>query len=240
MIAVLDSDRKRIPALCALPNRLAGRDADNPLNADISVVQDSTTQKEINMNTQVSKSPHPLAWIAGIAVILFSAAGIAAIMGWIPTSTGTPGNNAAVEKLATNTAKPAAPKAHTVPAPVQVANNAPAKLKCAECGVIESVREIQNHGEGTGLGAVGGAVVGGLLGNQVGSGRGNTAATVVGAVGGVIAGNEIEKRVKSTKGYEITVRFDDGSSRVISAASAPMWRTGDHVKVVDGVIQANS
>jgi outer membrane lipoprotein SlyB len=199
------------------------------------------------MNTQVSKSLHPLAWIAGIAVILFSAAGIAAIMGWIPTSLGHPSDNAALEKLSTNTAnppaptaKPSAPKAHTAPAPTQVANNAPAKPKCAECGVIESVREIQNRGEGTGLGAVGGAVVGGLLGNQVGSGRGTTAATAIGAVGGVIAGNEIEKRVKSTKGYEVTVRFDDGTSRVISQANAPAWRTGDHVKVVDGVIQSNS
>ena len=190
------------------------------------------------MEAQVRKSPHPLAWAAGIAVILFSAAGIAAIMGWIPTSTGTPGNNAALEKLTTNTAKPAAPKTHT--APVQVASNAPAKLKCAECGVIESVREIQHQGEGTGLGAVGGAVVGGLLGNQVGSGRGNTAATVIGAVGGVVAGNEIEKRVKSTKSYEITVRFEDGSSRVISATTAPTWRAGDRVRVVDGMIQANS
>ena len=218
-------------------------------------VQGSTTQKEINMEAQVRKSPHPLAWVAGIAVILFSVAGIAAIMGWIPTSTGTSGNNAALEKLTTNTAKPAAvekrttntvkPAASTAqsvpaPAPVQVASNIPARRACAECGVIESVREIQHKGEGTGLGAVGGAVVGGLLGNQVGSGRGNTAATVVGAVGGVIAGNEIEKRVKSTKGYEITVRFEDGSSRVISAASAPAWRTGDHVRVVDGVIHANS
>ena len=207
------------------------------------------------MNTQVGKPLHPLAWIAGIAVILFSAAGIAAIMGWIPTSTGTPGNNAALEKPAPNTTEPPAPKTHTAPAhvasnapaapkahrdPVREAGNAPARLRCAECGVIESVREIQNRGEGTGLGAVGGAVVGGLLGNQVGAGRGNTAATVIGAVGGVVAGNEIEKRVKSTKGYEITVRFDDGSSRVISAASMPAWRTGDHVKVVDGVIQANS
>ena len=210
------------------------------------------------MNTQVGKSPHPLAWIAGIAVILFSAAGIAAIMGWIPTSTGTPGNNAALEKPATVTAqpavpkaqtapahavsnaKPAAPKAHTAPAPVHVASNAPAKRTCAECGVIESVRETQHKGEGTGLGAVGGAVVGGLLGNQVGSGRGNTAATIAGAVGGTIAGNEIEKRVKAGKGYEITVRFDDGSSRVISSASMPTWRTADHIKVGDGVIQSNS
>jgi hypothetical protein len=33
-----------------------------------------------------NESPHLLIWIAGIAVILFSAAGMAAIMGWIPTS----------------------------------------------------------------------------------------------------------------------------------------------------------
>jgi outer membrane lipoprotein SlyB len=221
----------------------------------MSIVQGSITQRQINMNTQVRKSLHPLAWVAGIAVILFSAAGIAAIMGWIPTSTGTPGSNAALVKLTANTADLAAPTAPTVPvqaasnapavpkahtAPVQVASNAPVKRTCAECGVIESVREIQTHGEGTGLGAVGGAVVGGLLGNQVGSGRGNAAATVIGAVGGVVAGNEIEKRVKSTKGYQITVRLDDGSSRVIGAVSTPTWRTGDHVRVVDGVIRANS
>ena len=207
------------------------------------------------MEMHVKKSPHPLLWITGIAVILFSAAGIAAIMGWIPTSTGTSGNNAALEKLGPDTAKSAAPKSQTAPRqaastakpaapktqtpPVQVANNAPVKMTCAECGVVESVREIQHQGASTGLGAVGGAVVGGLLGNQVGSGRGNTAATIAGAVGGTIAGNEIEKRVKSGKGYEITVRFDDGSSRVISAASAPTWRSGDRVKVVGGVIQSN-
>src|SRR3990172_9533383 len=195
----------------------------------------------MNTTTQTNKSPHLLIWIAGIAVILFSVAGIAAIMGWIPTSMGRSSDNTELVKsgkLSTNTAKPAAPKAHT--APVQVANNAPAKVKCAECGVIESVREIEHRGEGTGLGAVGGAVVGGILGNQVGSGRGNTAATAIGAVGGAVAGNEIEKRVKSTKGYEVTVRFDDGSSRVISAASAPTWRAGDKVKVINDAIQSNS
>lgn len=209
------------------------------------------------MEMHVSKSSlHPLWWITGIAVVLFSAAGIAAIMGWIPTSTGTSDINAAHQTLEPDTAKPAAPKSQRAPAqaastakpaapktqtpPVRTASNAPAKLACAECGVIESVREVQHQGQSTLLGTVGGAVVGGLLGNQIGSGRGRTAATVAGAVGGTIAGNEIEKRVNTTKGYEITVRFEDGSSRVINAASAPTWRTGDRVKVVDGVIQSNS
>jgi len=106
--------------------------------------------------------------------------------------------------------------------------------------VIEAVREIDTKGEGSGLGAVGGAVVGGVLGHQVGGGRGKDIATVVGAVGGAVAGNEIEKRVKSSKSYELTVRFEDGSSRVISEANPPTWRTGDRVKVINGVIQSNA
>src|SRR5690606_19804593 len=82
--------------------------------------------------------------------------------------------------------------------------------------VVQSVREVDTKGEGSGIGAAGGAVVGGVLGNQVGRGDGRKLATVIGAVGGALAGNEVEKHVKSTKSYEITVRFDDGASRVIS------------------------
>ena len=140
---------------------------------------------------------------------------------------------------------PAAPKRRAAAAqPAPVARPAPARVAtvatCAECGVIESVREVAAKGQGSGLGAVGGAVVGGLLGNQVGGGRGQDVMTVVGAVGGAVAGNEIEKRVKTTKSYSITVRFDDGSSRVISEANAPTWRAGDKVKVINGVIQSNA
>lgn len=183
------------------------------------------------METQANKSPHTLFWIAGIAVTVFSAAGIAAIMGWIPTSTSSPGNSAGLAKQPTASAQAAA-RANR--APVQVAS------KCAECGVVESIREIDVKGEGSGVGAVGGAVVGGVIGHQVGSGRGQDVATVVGAVGGAVAGHQIEKHVKSTTSYEITVRFEDGSSRVIHEASAPSWRTGDRVKVINGVIQSNA
>ena len=108
------------------------------------------------METQASKFPPILLWTAGIAVILFCAAGIAAFAGWMPTSMGGTGDGVMPDKHAANTAKP-------------VARTAPAKVRCAECGVIESMREIDVRGEGTGLGAVGGAVVGGVLGHQVGS-----------------------------------------------------------------------
>jgi len=170
------------------------------------------------MQTQVNKSPPLLWWIVGIAVILFSAAGIAAFMGWTPSST-------ADDKVARG-----APSTYT-------SNSVAAR--CVNCGQIESVREIVTRGEGTGLGAVGGAVVGGAIGNQVGAGRGKDLATVAGAVGGAVAGNEIEKRAKSSKSYEIVVRLDDGSSRTIHETNTPMWRPGDRVKVDNGAIQSN-
>jgi outer membrane lipoprotein SlyB len=181
---------------------------------------------------QATKSLHPIVWIAGIALIVFSAVGIGAFMGWIPTSMGGADDNAVLATQAANAPEPVRAKA-------RAAREAVASGKCAECGVVESVREVEAKGQGSGLGAAGGAVVGGVLGNQVGGGRGKELMTVVGAVGGAVAGNEVEKRVKSTKSYETTVRFDDGSSRAISEANAPSWRAGDKVRVVNGVIQSN-
>jgi len=64
--------------------------------------------------------------------------------------------------------------------------------------------------------------------------------TAAGAAGGAVAGNEVEKRVKTTKSYEVTVRLNDGSSRVISEASLPAWHIGDRVKVINGAIQSNA
>ena len=163
------------------------------------------------MNTQINKPSHLLMWITGVTVILFSANGI---VGCGPKA--DPGNNAAPAKSSTYTSK----------------------VKCVDCGRIESVQEIVTRGEGSGVGVVGGAVVGGAIGHQVGSGRGQDLATVAGAVGGAVAGNEIEKRVKSTRSYAITVRLDDGSSRVINETNPPTWRPGDQVRLTNGTIQS--
>jgi len=199
-----------------------------------------------NIEPQSGKFPQAVIWIAGIALTLFCGVGIAALMGWIPNSMSGTSDKAAVSQQSGTMVPPGAPTAHraasTQPAPV--AHAAPVQAAtpatCAECGVIESVREIDAKGQGSGLGAVGGAVVGGLLGNQVGAGRGKDVMTVVGAVGGAVAGNEVEKRVKTTRSYQVTVRLNDGSSRVINEAGVPAWRTGDKVKVVNGAIQSNA
>lgn len=111
---------------------------------------------------------------------------------------------------------------------------------CKDCGVIESIREVAHEGEASGLGAVAGSVVGGILGNQVGAKRGKDAATLLGAIGGAVAGHQIEKSQHKTVSYEIVVRFEDGTSRVMSQATAPAWRQGDHVKVVNGMLSASN
>lgn len=186
-----------------------------------------------------NQSPHPLVWIAGIAVIVFCLVGVAAVFGWIPSSLGGGTDGTAVGKPPAKVASAAAGKT-----PAKIASTATGKtpapaVVCAYCGVIESIRDVVAKGEGSGMGAAGGAVVGGLLGHQVGGGSGKQIATVVGAVGGAVAGNEVEKRMKSAKTQEITVRLDNGSSAVVSDDGPAIWHTGDHVKIIDGALRRN-
>jgi len=127
------------------------------------------------------------------------------------------------------------------PPPNQPAPNfEPARPICRECGVIQSVREVEKKGEATGSGAAIGGIAGGILGNQAGRGHGRDVMTVLGAIGGAVAGHEIEKNTKKVKSYEIAIRFDDGSSRLITQESPPAWRSGDRVRLVDGVITASN
>jgi outer membrane lipoprotein SlyB len=192
------------------------------------------------MNTKAKHTLHPMILSACVAVLFFSAIGIAAIMGWIP---GSFARNADTSEVA-SAAAPATQKDAQGLRPASESQSAPArtasavKAICSSCGVIESTRMIETNGQASGIGAVGGAVVGGLLGNQVGGGNGKKAMTVVGAVGGALAGNHIEKRVNTTTTFEVLVRMNNGSSRTIYESVQPVWRKGDRVKIVDGGIRA--
>lgn len=114
----------------------------------------------------------------------------------------------------------------------------PAAPTCRDCGVIENVQEVDQKGQGTGLGAIAGGVLGGLLGSQIGAGHGKDVAAVAGVVGGAYAGHQVEKNVRTTKQYQTTVRFDDGSSRVFTDSTVPAWKIGEHVRVENGAIVA--
>jgi outer membrane lipoprotein SlyB len=126
------------------------------------------------------------------------------------------------------------PAPEPIPAAAPVPPPTAAALVCAECGVIDRINVVEKKGSGGAVGVAGGAVVGGLLGHQVGSGRGNTAATVLGAVGGALAGNEVEKRVNTTKEYHVIVRMEDGNTRYFTYQSAPPYAVGERVKVING------
>lgn len=124
---------------------------------------------------------------------------------------------------------PAKPVAATPPPPPPVQH-----VVCANCGVVVSVREIEQAGKGSGLGVIAGGVTGGIVGNQVGQGTGRDLATIAGVVGGAIAGNKIEENVKKTRVYDVTLRMENGESRVLRYSTAPGIVAGDKVRVENG------
>lgn len=203
---------------------------------------------------------HPLVAAAAVSLIILAAVGVGVLTGLLPSPLAKP---AQTQELADAPAAPggrdfgkasvrepvparqaSAPRA--TPAPVRGASRPareplrPAAATCGNCGTVESVRALQVQGQGTGLGAVGGGVVGGVVGNQFGGGSGRTALTVLGALGGAYAGNEVEKRVRSSTQYEMTVRMNDGSARTFHSASPYPWRNGDPVRVVNGSVESRN
>jgi outer membrane lipoprotein SlyB len=105
---------------------------------------------------------------------------------------------------------------------------------CPECGTVTDVKTVKKEGEGSGVGAVAGGVLGGVIGHQIGSGRGNTAATIVGAGAGAYAGHQVEKNQKTSTSYQVVVKLEDGKSRTFNFSKETSYRVGDKIKVVEG------
>ncbi len=201
---------------------------------------------------------HPLVATAAVAVIVLAGVGVAAFTGVLPSSRGSPAPAespvASAPPAAATAAQAAAHKreaarssathrvAREEPTRTAEASARPAtqvaqsRPRCLDCGVIESVRAVEAKGQGTGLGAVAGGVAGAVLGNQMGNGNGRTVMTLVGAAGGALAGNQIEKSVRTTKHWDVSVRLENGSSRVISLATEPALHPGDHVRIVNNAL----
>ena len=100
-------------------------------------------------------------------------------------------------------------------------------------GRVVAIDVVGRSGGATGAGAVAGAIVGGVIGHQIGSGRGNDAATVAGAIGGGIAGHEIEKRRGSDERFRIMVELRDGRTAAFEQDTLNGIRVGDRVRIVD-------
>ena len=105
---------------------------------------------------------------------------------------------------------------------------------CNDCGVITSLRHVEEKGQASGLGAVAGGVVGGVIGHQIGSGSGNTIATIAGAGAGAYAGHQVEKHRNRKSYWAVTVKMDNGSTRSLTYTNRPPANEGERIKLLDG------
>jgi len=170
----------------------------------------------------------------------------------MPAPTPEPVAPAPVHPVKKHVAK--APKAPVAPAPVAY-NDVPAyappppavaqapqvyeapkpAVKPGVLGTVTAVREVEDKGDAKGIGALGGGVAGAVLGHQID--HGNKLVTVLGAAGGAFLGNQVEKQARATKHWELTVRYDDGSTQVFNSDAQPFWHQGDRVRLLEGKLQ---
>ena len=102
-------------------------------------------------------------------------------------------------------------------------------------GTITAVRPIVIQQEGSsGAGVLAGGALGGVAGNAVGGGTGRAIATVGGAILGALAGNAVENRVGRNSGLEVTVRLDNGETRVVAQEADVPLSVGQRVQVISG------
>lgn len=142
------------------------------------------------MNAQANKLLRRPLLVGGIAAILVSGIAIGSL---------------AISAQGVNGTPAAAEPTEVAAAPAIVAPGARV-YRCAECGVIESTREIETPDEKT---------------------AGN-------APGRIAAGNRGAIEAKPIRNYEITIRLRDGSRRVITDAHPARWRHGERVQVIAG------
>lgn len=214
--------------------------------------------------SETSLRTHPLVVIAATTVILTCLIAIAMMLGTLPSpltkeralATGDAGQSAPASR-----SDFAAPRAGgnarsesqngndrvggtsgTAPAQTVTGGASAPKVAaaCTNCGRVTSVHVVKQQGEAGLIGPAAGTAVGGLIGSQIGHGTGRTVATIVGAAGGAAAGTEIERRYKATTHHVVSVRLNDGTTRQFTYGSAPAFREGDRVRVVEGRLVRDS
>lgn len=165
--------------------------------------------------------PSPLVFVM-VALISFYCVWIATLMEGIP-----PANDRSGALLS-------APRPDSTPAPI--AATRPAGNRCGRCGVVESVRKVDQRNAPVGRGSHKS-----VMGNpDIGEGFGGNLMAVLGVVAGALTGHRFDDAARSPAFHQITVRFDDGSSRVLTSTVAPAWAVGDRVKVVNGRIRPDA
>ena len=182
----------------------------------------------------------PLAVVAPAAPVVVPPASTLPASKTIPAVRHKTANKRVAEETPVVSPPPPPPLASGVPpdyVPPPVTASAPAAPPpCPDCGVIGNVRQVTHEGHPSGAGAIVGGLAGGALANTISHGGARTVATIAGAVGGGLLGNSIEKSQRTTVGYQVAVRMEDGATRLIDSPTVPPWRIGDRVRLVSGTI----
>lgn len=183
----------------------------------------SQRTKEIEIRTNLERPARVPMWIAGISICLLTASGIVAIVRSIPTSyANIPDKGAASEhRRAPSAFKDAHakdPQAHLAAARATI--NGRTRVRCPECGVIESVAQIER--------------------SRVGRREDAADVKVAGVVSGDASGSAIAAPVAAGKRYEMLVRFRDGSATVFNEATPRSWPSGSRVIVIGGSNPSNN
>jgi len=102
-------------------------------------------------------------------------------------------------------------------------------------GTVVSVRAVTiQDDKSSGAGMLAGGALGGVAGNAVGGGSGRAIATVGGAILGGLLGNTVENQVNRRQGLEITVRLDNGETRVVAQEADVSFTSGQRVRLISG------
>ena len=128
-----------------------------------------------------------------------------------------------------------APAPVIAPPPATAVETPKPEVKPGLLGTVEAVREVEEKGDAKGVGAVGGGALGAVLGHNIG--KNNKLVTILGAAGGAVVGHQIEKKARTEKVWEMTVRYDDGTSQVFKSEQQPFWQQGNRVRYYDGKLQ---
>jgi len=153
-------------------------------------------------------------WIAGISICLLAGSGIVAIVRSIPVSYANIPNDGAPSfgnaPSGVEDALADGPRAGLLLEKTAITRGR--RASCPECGVVESMRQIEHSG----------AVIG----------QGNVEVKFAGDGSVGASGSAIAAGATTAKRYEITIRFRDGSTTVFNEANPRTWRLGSRVMVI--------
>jgi hypothetical protein len=148
----------------------------------------------------ITEAPHRWLLLGTFVLIVLASSAIAGVLAWRPR----PGDEAASVTASDRLAVKEDIEAAIDPAPEE--DVARIRVKCAECGVVESTREIVQILE------------------KMDSG----------AAGGVKRGRLNEMAGKSISKHEVTVRMKDGATHQFMVANQENWRPGERVIFIEG------